>query len=524
MLEVKELSIHDKHGKELVSSLSFSVQSGDKIAIIGEEGNGKSTLIKCIVDKNLIKNYTSITGDVIKKEVKIGYLEQNLNDAWNEVLLDEFFLKETPEEEIAIEKYASLYQLKRIFKTLKLSEKSLDENRKITSFSGGEKIKLQLAKLLLEEPNLLVLDEPTNDLDMITLQWLEEFLKVLEIPVIFVSHDEILLEHIANKIIHLERVDHKQKSRVTVAKMGYKEYIDTRLHLLERQEKIAEKEKEEFQKKQERFQRMFESVNHQLNTVSRQNPSKGRLLKKKMKSVKALQRRMDKVELTKKTEVEEEIVAKFHNEDTIHCKKVILNYHVSPLEVDKKILSKSIDIEVIGKEKVVIIGDNGCGKTTLLKQIVNELQKREDITVGYMPQNYDELLERKSSVTSYLKKEYTKEEEMLFRTYLGSMKFTEEEVLGDIQNLSAGQKAKLCLVKLIMEKSNVLVLDEPTRNLSPLTSPVVRMLLKNYTGAIISVSHDRKYIEDVCDTIYYLDKDGLKKVESNEKIKHYNIE
>ena len=159
-------------------------------------------------------------------------------------------------------------------------------------------------------------------------------------------------------------------------------------------------------------------------------------------------------------------------------------------------------MQVIGNEKIGIIGNNGSGKTTLLKKIYQEMRQRKDITVGYMPQDYNELLDPNITPEQFLNPEGKKDGQTLARTYLASMKFIPEETVGKIETLSGGQKAKLFLVKLMIDNYDVLLLDEPTRNLSPLSNPVIRSLLKEYEGAIISVSHDRKYIKEVCDRVY----------------------
>ncbi len=160
----------------------------------------------------------------------------------------------------------------------------------------------------------------------------------------------------------------------------------------------------------------------------------------------------------------------------------------------------------------MIIGRNGSGKTTLFNKIYENLKNRENIKLGYMPQNYSLSLPMNNTALEYLSSSLSKEDITRARTLMGSMKFTSEEATSKIKELSDGQKTKLILLKLILTDSNVLLLDEPTRNLSPLSNPVIREVLKEYKGTIISVSHDRKYITDVCDTVYNLTKDGLKKV------------
>ena len=162
-----------------------------------------------------------------------------------------------------------------------------------------------------------------------------------------------------------------------------------------------------------------------------------------------------------------------------------------------------------GPEKICITGINGAGKTTLLKKIVEELSKRNDIKMEYMPQNYEDLLEMDVTPVDYLDKTGDKEERTRIRTYLGSLKYTPDEMNHPIGELSGGQKAKIFLLKMSLSGANVIILDEPTRNFSPLSGPVIRKLIRDFPGAVISISHDRKYIEEVCDKIYRLNAEGL---------------
>lgn len=513
MLEIRNLEIKTKNDRELIKDLSLSIAQGDKLAIIGEEGNGKSTLIKAIYDKQLIEEYTNIKGYVISRANVIGYLEQFLDERWNELDINEYFLKEKAEDEVDYEQYNKIYELNKIFSKVNLNTRYIDNGKLIGKLSGGEKVKLQMAKILLKKPDLLLLDEPTNDLDIETLEWLEQFIKNSTIPVIFISHDEILLERASNCILHLEQIKNKTKAKHTYEHIGYREYVDKRIYLIAKQNQMAKNDKREHDKQMEMYNKIYSEVSHDLQNVSRQDPGKGRLLKKKMKSVKVVGKHLEEQELTKRPEVEESIIAKFHNEDDIHNTKVILDLKLEVLKNNDKILSNNINLKIVGKEKICIIGNNGCGKTTLIKQIYDDMKERKDIKVGYMPQNYEEKLDKNISPIEFLKKEYTKEEETAARTYMGSMKFTEEEMKNKIEKLSGGQKAKLFILKIIMEKCNVILLDEPTRNLSPLSVPVILNLLRNFEGAIISISHDRKYIKEVCNKVYKLDKTGLKATE-----------
>lgn len=512
MLEIRKLNIKMQNDREIINNLNLNVNSGDKIAIIGEEGNGKSTLLKCIYNTNLISSYCMVTGEIVKKNIKLGYLEQFLDSKWNDVSIENYFFKDTPDSEIDYERYGNINEIYRIFTEIRLNIDYINSDKLIGTLSGGEKVKIQISKLIFDKTNILLLDEPTNDLDIDALEWLEDFIINSKLPIIYVSHDETLLENTANTILHLEQINNKKEAKHTIERIGYNEYVEKRLYLISKQEQISKKEHAEYDDKMKKYRQIYERVHNEQNNISRQNPSGGRLLKKKMKSVKALGKRLENEELTEKPYVEEQILVKFHNDDKIHDKKVILDFKLVELKMSNNILSKNIELFVIGKEKLAIIGSNGIGKTTLLKLIYDNLKVRTDIKVGYMPQNYEELLDESSTVLDFVKDEYTKEEETLARTYMGSMKFTVNEMTGKIGNLSGGQKAKLFLIKLILEKCDVLVLDEPTRNLSPLSNPVIRETLCNFHGCIISISHDRKYVTEVCDTVYKLTNSGLNKL------------
>ena len=172
-------------------------------------------------------------------------------------------------------------------------------------------------------------------------------------------------------------------------------------------------------------------------------------------------------------------------------------------------MAQNISWRVKGAEKVCITGQNGVGKTTLLKIIAEELLARRDIRAAYMPQDYEELLDMDKTPVEYLAQSGDREEVTRIRTYLGSMKYTAEEMEHPVAELSGGQKAKVLLLKMSMSGADVLILDEPTRNFSPLSGPVIREVLRDYKGAIISISHDRKYIKEVCDTVYRLTREGL---------------
>jgi len=507
MLQVKNLTItHKKDNRLLLDKFNLILNEGDKCAIIGEEGNGKSTLLKLVADEELVEDYVEFSGEIIRNNNVIGYLAQELKPEEKVKSIYEFmgelplFFELTPQE------------LADVGRKLNLTVELFYSEQKMGELSGGEKIKLQLARLMLMRPDVLLLDEPSNDLDIDSLRWLEKFINDAKIPVLYISHDETLLENTANKIVHLEQLKRKQECKYTVEKAGYRDYVDRRISGLAHQEQVARKERAEYDKQQEKFRQIQQKVEHAQNVISRQNPSGGRLLKKSMHRIKAYEARFEKEyeSMTEIPETEDAIFIKFGEKAYMPAGKTVLEYELPQLTVEDRVLARDIFLRIKGPEKVCIIGRNGCGKTTLLRKIAEELLKRKDIKASYMPQNYEELLNFDLTPVEFLSETGDKEETSRIRTYLGSMKYTPDEMLHKIGDLSGGQKAKLLLLKMSMSGSDVLILDEPTRNFSPLSGPVIRDMLKGFGGTIITISHDRKYIGEVADTVYELTENGLK--------------
>lgn len=510
MLQIKNISIYMKKDlRQLINGLTFSLNEGDKVAIIGEEGNGKSTIIKMIYDENLVENYAECSGEIQKAGLILGYLSQEMSDAEKEMTVYEFCCEEPAFLDSTAGEIASAAA------KLGIPVDMLYSDRKMESFSGGEKVKIRMAVLILKQPDAYLLDEPSNDIDIEALEWMEGFINSSNVPVMFISHDETLIENTANVIIHIEQLRKKRVPRHTIARMGYRQYIDERLRKFEHQEQVAGKEREEQKKQQDRYMKIQQKVEHDLRTNTRQDPSTGRLLKKKMKAVKSMGRRFDREseDMTDFPESEEAIIVGFSERVDMPAGKTVLDYELDELCIGKKQLSSNIKLNIRGAEHVCIIGRNGAGKTTLLKKIADELLERTDIKAAYMPQDYAETVDMSQTPIDFLAKSGEKEEITRVKTYLGSMKYTQEEFEHSIEELSGGQKAKLFFLKMILDENNVLILDEPTRNFSPLSNPVIREILRDFGGAIISVSHDRKYISEVCEKRYELTEKGLEPVD-----------
>lgn len=505
MIRIQNLSIETLKGRKLVENLSFNLSSGDKLAVIGEEGNGKSTILKAIYDQNMISNYCKVSGSIEVYGEKICYLEQKLSNEWADQTISDYFLKERPNSERDYSVYDHYDIIQKRLKNFGFSENVLDDDSIIRTLSGGEQVKLQMAKILSQNPSVLLLDEPTNDLDINTLNWMEDFIKNCSMPIMFISHDEILLENCANRILHIEQLIKKSKPKHTLAKCGYLEYVQSRERGIEKQTQIAYSERREKAKKEEVLRQIKQKVENAL-VAAKKDPSTGRIVAKKMANIKSQEKRMENENLTEIPDVEEAINLIVDKSVTLPNQKKILDFQLDKLKIGDRELSSNIDLKIYGPKKIAIVGENGCGKTTLLKKLLPVLQQTAGLKVGYFSQDYSENLDFTKTPVQELT-----DANINFnpRTLLGSMKFTREEMEHKIASLSEGQKAKILISKLILEKNNVLVLDEPTRNLSPLSNPIIRGALQEYNGAIITVSHDRKFISEICDEVFELNKDGL---------------
>ena len=510
MLELKNVSIRlALNDRVLVEDFSFNLHRGDKAVIIGEEGNGKSTLLRLIYGEEHVSGYCQFSGQVARKG-RLGYLPQAFPEGDLDICLEAYFAD------------VELHRHAHVLARLGLSLDFAMSRQVIRTLSGGEKIKIQLAKIMIAEPDIILLDEPTNDIDIAALEWLEGFINSCDQPILFISHDETLIENTANVIIHIEQLVRKTKSKIVVTYSGYKGYVKARGIAFDKQMQVARKQRSEHKAQMEKWKQIHDRVEHDLGAISRQDPSTGRLLKKKMKAVKSTGRRLESQadEFLDIPQVEEAILTQFNPATAVPQGKMVLALSMNELRVGEgdftandmalgRLLTGPITLDVYGPRRVGIIGRNGAGKSTLLKKIWECLRERKDITAVYMPQDYAEVLDYNQPVIEFLAADAHKDTITKVRTFLGSMKFTHDEMLGTIGKLSGGQKAKVLFLDMVLKGANVLVLDEPTRNFSPLSAPEIRKTLINFGGTIISVSHDRKYLEEVCDTVYELSRDGI---------------
>lgn len=509
MLQIKDLTItHRKDFRIILEKFNLTLNDKDKAVIIGEEGNGKSSLMKWIYDPSMAEEYTECEGELITSGEVLGYLPQELPDADKDKTLYEYF----SEANLFFDKDPK--ELAELAKEFRIPVDFFYSDQNMGSLSGGEKVKAQLLRILMDKPTVLLLDEPSNDIDISTLELLERLINGWEHIALFISHDETLIENTANVVIHIEQIMRKTKSRYTIVRDSYRNYIEKRAEDFQRQEQQALNDRKEKKRRDEKYARVYNSVEHALSNVSRQSPAEGKNLKDKMHTVKAMGKRFEKEDenMTKMPEQEEAIFFKLGSDDArMPAGKTVIEYSLDELRTpdDTKILAKDIFLRVRGPEKICIVGTNGVGKTTLLKKMVKELLARSDIKVQYMPQNYEELLDLDVTPVEFLDETGDKKVRTRIRTYLGSLKYTADEMDHPIRELSGGQKAKVLLLKMSLSDANVLILDEPTRNFSPLSGPVIRKMISLFPGAVISISHDRKYIDEVCTKVYTLTENGL---------------
>ncbi|MDQ8758800.1 ATP-binding cassette domain-containing protein [Streptococcus ruminantium] len=507
LLTTQHLSLdHQKDLRNLVQDLNLIVNPGDKVAIIGEEGNGKSSLLQALMDSSLVAHYLLMTGTIQRNFHSFIYIPQSISQEMAELTLNDYFFEDT---DINLD-YGLLY--------LYAEQLQFDSNRFasqqiIASLSGGEKLKIQLIKSLASPAELIFLDEPSNDLDLDTLLWLENYIITSSQAIIFVSHDEDFLAKTATKVIHLESVKKKTLAQTQVRQVDYQNYSRQRQEAYQKQKQQAQNDRKEFDKVMAKHLRQKSQVRDTL--LKTHDATLGRLIAKKMKNVLSHEKRYEKMKenLTQVPFHEDTIALFFSDISPLPSRKQLLQYENFKLEIGDQILAKQIHFYLNAQDKIGIIGSNGIGKSTFLNILYQQLSQRPDIILGYMPQHYEDLLDESVSPLTFLSPQGNREQEQIILTHLASLQFTRQEVHHKISELSGGQKAKLLLLKMVLDRANFLLLDEPSRNFSPTSQPYIRQLFTNYSGGLVCVSHDRRFLREVCNKIYRLTEKGLEEIE-----------
>ena len=505
MIKINHLTItQNKDLRDLVSDLSMTIQDGEKVAIIGEEGNGKSTLLRTLMGERFAD--FSIRGEIQCDLQSLAYIPQHLPEELKKKSLQDYFFLESTDLD-----YSILY---RFAEDLHFDSDRFSSDQEIGSLSGGEALKIQLIHELAKPFEILFLDEPSNDLDIEMVDWLKKQIQKMRQTVIFISHDEDFLSETADTIVHLRLVKHRKEAETLVEHLDYDSYSDQRKANFARQSQQAANDQRVYEKTMERHRRVKQNVETSLRNTK--NDVAGRLLAKKMKNVLSQEKRYEKAaqSMTQKPLEEEQIQLFFSDIEPLAASKVLVRLENETLSIGQRILSQGLQLTVRGQDKIGIIGPNGVGKSTLLAKLhqLLLLSKRE-ISLGFMPQDYQETLQLDLSPVEFLSQTGHKEEIQKIQSHLASLNFSYPEMHHQIHSLSGGQQGKLLLLNLVLRKPNFLLLDEPTRNFSPTSQPEIRKLFANYSGGLVTVSHDRRFLKEVCTSIYSLTEHGLKVVD-----------
>lgn len=507
----------------ILEDVSFTVNEGDKIGIIGINGTGKTTLFKIISG---VYGYDS--GDIYTaKDCEIGYLEQNMNFHSENTILDEVLevfrdlidmetylrnleLKIAEEGEKSnsdyLDKLMNEYshklelfadkngygyksEAKGVLKGLGFSDN--DMNKPISILSGGEKTRILLGKLLLKKPTLLMLDEPTNHLDSEAIEWLELFLKQYKGTVMLISHDRYFLDQVVNRTFEI----HNKKLKTYNG--NYSKFLE-----LSRVEKELELKKYEDQQKD--LKKQEESI-ERLKAYGRE---------KHLKRARSKEKALDKIDVLDKPEAYRKRARIEFNPSIVSGNDVLQVRDVS-MGYGNRILFKDLNLDIYREEKVALIGANGIGKSTLFKIIMNEIIPLSgsvtlgtNVNVSYFHQE-QKTLNLDNTIIDEIWDSNKHLTQTQIRSMLGAFLFEDEEVFKKISTLSGGERARVAILKLILSNANFLLLDEPTNHLDIDSKEVLEEALSSYTGTILTISHDRYFLNTVVDKILVLDENGI---------------
>lgn len=499
---------------QILSDVSFHIEDREKMAIVGINGSGKTTLLRIIMGEE-----TADSGQVvISKDRTIGYLSQHQDISFDNTVYAEMLLTKQPiidcEEQMrsleADMKHCSGEQLDKIMDTYnRLSAyfdrengyayrseitgvlKGLgfdkdDYDRHINTLSGGQKMRIALGRLLLTRPDLIILDEPTNHLDMESVKWLEGFLSAYQGSVIIVSHDRYFIDRIATKVVELDQ------TKATVYNGNYTYYANKRAEIRANMMKAYLNQQQDIKHQ--------EAVITKLKQFNRE---------KSIKRAESREKMLDKIELLEKpTEAASKM--RLTLSPSVESGNDVLTVKDLKKSFGANVLFDNLDLEIKRGEHVALIGGNGTGKTTILK-IINHIVSKDSgsvmlgsrVKIGYYDQEH-QVLSLHKTIFEEISDAYPDLTNTKIRSVLAAFLFTGDDVFKKIGNLSGGERGRVSLAKLTLSPANFLILDEPTNHLDIHSKEILEYALREYTGTLLIVSHDRYFINTVATRIFEL--------------------
>jgi ATP-binding cassette subfamily F protein 3 len=512
MLNVHNLTVSFM-GTDLFSGITFKLNKGDRIGLIGKNGAGKSTLLK-VLSKDIESSGGTMAFD---KDVQIGFLRQDIDFVEGRTILEEAYqaFEEIKKLEAELEEinnqlttrtdyesdsYTQLiqdltdkqerYELLGGYNYQGDTEKILqglgfqreDFNKLTDTFSGGWRMRIELAKLLLQNNDILLLDEPTNHLDIESIIWLENFLKGYSGAIVLVSHDKMFLDNVTNRTIEISL------GQIYDYKKPYSQFLELRGEIKEKQLQAQKNQEKEIKQKQQLIDKFKAKAS-------------------KASMAQSLMKQLDKVE---SIEVDQDDNQAMNVRFAISREpgKIIVEAENLSKSYGEKHVLEGVDLLIERNSKIAFVGQNGQGKSTLAKMMVGEipfeghLKLGHNVEVGYFAQNQSEHLPPEKTVLEIMEDAATDTNRMRVRDMLGSFLFGGDAVDKKAKVLSGGERNRLALCKLLLQPFNVLIMDEPTNHLDIASKTVLKEALNNFNGTLIVVSHDREFLQGLTSTVY----------------------
>ncbi|MBC2020688.1 ABC-F type ribosomal protection protein [Listeria booriae] len=503
-------------GDLILEKISLQVEEGERIGLIGRNGEGKSTILKIIarletVDDGIVSVKRSATvgllnqmpnvsgnaivrdylrtafADVLALQVELTELEQRMTTDMSERLLAQYGEKQT--RFIDLGGYNLDTNMDKILHGLGIShlaEKFWEQ------LSGGERTKVSLAKMLLEEPDLLLLDEPTNHLDLQAVDWLTQFLRAYKGTVLVVSHDRYFLDEVVQKIVELEN-----KELITY-------HTNFSGYLVEREERLL-KEFRDYKDQQKKIKKMQQAIKRLRQWAMEANPPNDALFRRAKNMEKALAR----IDVLKKPALEQKNM-RLEFEESKRSGEDVVIFDAVWKQFGDRVLFDGLDCHIRQKERVAIVGNNGAGKSTFLKMVLGEVAPDvgtvhvgPSVDIAYLSQHMDVGDENQTVLEAFRDKVSVVEGDA--RHMLATFLFYGEMVFRKVANLSGGERMRLSLAQFMNQPVNTLLLDEPTNHLDIASREVLEEALRNFEGTIITISHDRFFMNQICDRTLWLE-------------------